>query len=158
MNTYGLAVGVFSVSDVFGESSVGLDSSGSEKAPAACSIFFNSPDSKSSVTTSHPPTNSPFMNSCGYVFHSLDSTEHLTTYLTYFRFFTTDLLVRIFALAKSQPRINTDTQFLPRCFKICTTRRLNPQTGFDGVPFIKSITLFSRTIYTNIQFSRFLLS
>ena len=145
-------MGVFSDSDGFGEFSVSFDSSGSEKAPAACSIFFNSPDSKSSVTTSHPPTNSPFMNNCGYVFHSLDSTEKLTTYLTYLRFFTTDLLVRIFALAKSQPRMNTNSQFLPRCFKICTTRRLNPQTGFEGVPFIKSITLFSRTIYANKRF------
>ena len=142
-------MGVVSDSADFGGSSIPFDSSGSEKAPAACSIFFNSPDSKSSVTTSHPPTNSPFMNNCGYVFHSLDSIENLTTYLTYLRFLTTDLLVRIFALAKSQPRINTNSQFPPRCFKICTTRRLNPQTGFDGVPFIKSITLFSRTIYTN---------
>ena len=47
-------------------------SSGSEKAPAFSSIFFNSPDSKSSVTTSQPPTNSPLMNNCGYVFQSLE--------------------------------------------------------------------------------------
>lgn len=44
------------------------------------------------------------MNSCGYVFQSLRIVHATKHYLTYFKFFTTDLLVRILALAKSHPR------------------------------------------------------
>lgn len=125
-----------------------VSSFGSLKAPTFSNIFFNSPDSNSSVTTSHPPTNSPSINNWGYVFQSLIITTYTNTYLTYFRFLATDWLVNILALAKSQPMSHSlETQPIPKCFKIWTTLRLNPHTGFEGVPFIKSITLFSFTIY-----------
>lgn len=61
MNTQDSDLKVFSDSDDFDDPSAS-DSSGSGKAPAASNIFFNSPDSNSSVTTSQPPTNSPLMN------------------------------------------------------------------------------------------------
>lgn len=38
---------------------------------------------------------------------------------------------------------------VPKCFKMFTTRKLKPHKGAVGVPFMKSITLLSWTIYNS---------
>ena len=89
------------------------------------SAFSSSPSECICLNMSHPPTNSPSMNTCGIVGQALNS-------LMPFR-------------SSSEANTLRVAYSTPWKLRICTAMLLNPHCGAPGVPFMYSRTRFSAT-------------
>ena len=121
--------------------------SGWTKAPASSNIFFNSPDLYKSVTISHPPIKSPLINNWGNVGQSLFSQNAHNLLRILLQILPHRRTCENVGARKVTPYSQNNIEKLPNRFRMFTTRKLNPQRGAVGVPFINNITLFSCTIY-----------
>lgn len=121
--------------------------SGWTKAPASSNIFFNSPDLYKSVTISHPPIKSPLINNWGNVGQSLFSQNAHNLLRILLQILPHRRTCENVGTRKVAPYSQNNIEKLPNRFRMFTTRKLNPQRGAVGVPFINNITLFSCTIY-----------
>jgi len=95
-------------------------SRGSSSSFPPMSSVFSSPDSAISITMSQPPISSPFTYSCGYV----------------------GQLLYVFSpcLTSSSWRISNVSYGTPVAVSASLTRRLKPQRGSCGLPFMKRST------------------
>lgn len=117
---------------------------------------------------SQPPTNSPFMKTCGIVgqlvksltpetnFYFTFSPQHVHFEILKSFFFDYFTLFLIFIPCLRSSSLSTSwAWYLTPCIrKICTTALLNPHLGSAGTPFIKITTLSSYKKLTTTKIIR----